>query len=80
MPRRLVRTCQHSVGSCEPPRVSRRLVGELRRFGVLDNLSKVSGFRFGWRDVADGFDQSAMVEPVDLLERGLLDVFAALPG
>jgi hypothetical protein len=34
---------------------------------------------FGRRDVADGFEQPTMVEPVDLLEDGILDRLEATP-
>jgi hypothetical protein len=30
-------------------------------------------FGFGWRDVADGLEQPAVVEPVDPFQRGELD-------
>jgi hypothetical protein len=34
---------------------------------------------FGRRDVADGFEQPTMVEPVDRLEDGILDRLEATP-
>ena len=43
---------------------SRRHVGLLRH-GIVAFLG------FGWRDVADGLQQPAMVEPVDTFERGI---------
>ena len=36
-------------------------------------------FGFGRRDVADGLQQPAMVEPVDPFERGVLDGFEVAP-
>ena len=36
-------------------------------------------FGFGRRDVADGFQQPAMVEPIDPFERGIFDGFEAPP-
>ncbi len=36
-------------------------------------------FGFGRRDVADGFEQATMVEPVDPFERVVLDGFEAAP-
>jgi hypothetical protein len=35
--------------------------------------------RLFWRDVADGFQEPAMVEPVDPLQGGVLDLVDALP-
>ena len=39
----------------------------------------VGGFCFGWRNVADGLKEPAVVEPVGPFERGPFDVFAAAP-
>ena len=36
-------------------------------------------FGFGRWDVADGFEQPTVVEPVDLFERGVLDGLEAAP-
>ena len=36
-------------------------------------------FGFGRRDVADGLQQPAMVEPVDPFDRGVFDGFKAAP-
>lgn len=36
-------------------------------------------FGFGGRDAADGLQQPAVVEPVDLFERGVLDGLKAAP-
>ncbi len=44
-----------------------------------DLLSVVGSFELSRRDVTDGFEESAMVEPVDPLEGGVLDVVDALP-
>ena len=37
-------------------------------------------FGFGRRDIADGFEQPAMVEPVDPFEGGVLDGLEAALG
>ena len=39
----------------------------------------VFGFGFRRRDVADGFEQSAIVEPIDPFERGVFDRFHRSP-
>ena len=39
-----------------------------------------AGFGFCGRDIADGFEQASVVEPVDPFERGELDRFQAAPG
>ena len=39
----------------------------------------VGGLGLGRRDVADGFEQAAVVEPVDPLQRGELDGLQAAP-
>jgi hypothetical protein len=46
--------------------------------GVL--LSVEGGLDLGWRDVADGLQEPAVVEPVDPLKGGVLDLIEALPG
>ena len=40
----------------------------------------VGGLVLGRRDVADWFQQTAMVEPVQLFQGGVLDLVDALPG
>ena len=42
-------------------------------------LGPVEHFVFGRRDVADQFEQAPIVEPVDPLESGKLDVVDVLP-
>ena len=39
----------------------------------------VDGFGFGWRDVADGPEETPVVEPVDPFQRGELDGFEGAP-
>ena len=39
----------------------------------------VRGFVLRWRDVAERFKQTAVIEPVDPLEDGELDVFEGTP-
>ena len=46
--------------------------------GVLPLI--VGGLELGRRDVADGLQESAVVEPVDPLQGGVLDLVEALPG
>jgi hypothetical protein len=46
--------------------------------GVL--LSRECGLELGRRDVADGLKEPAVVEPVDPLQGGVLDVVETLPG
>ena len=46
--------------------------------GVL--LSLECGLELGRRDVADGLQEPAVVEPVDPLQGGVLDLVKALPG
>jgi hypothetical protein len=45
--------------------------------GVL--LSLVCGFELGWWDIANGLQEPAVVEPVDPLQGGVLDLVQALP-
>jgi hypothetical protein len=53
---------------------------ESRCHGSLFEHSVVAVFfTFGWRDVADGLQQPAMVEPVHPFERGELDGFDGPP-
>jgi hypothetical protein len=40
----------------------------------------VSGLKLHRRHMADGFQEPAVVEPVDPLQRGVLDLVDALPG
>lgn len=40
----------------------------------------MSDFRLGGRDVADGREQQAIVDPVDLFQRGVLDRLKRAPG
>jgi len=40
----------------------------------------VGGLEFGGRDVAAGFEQPAVAEPVDVLEGGYLDLIDGAPG
>ena len=58
----------HDAGLFPPGAVWFKLCGHRRLFqcGVEICLS------FGWRDVADGFEQSAVIEPVDPFEGGEL--------
>ena len=42
-------------------------------------LGVVGGFRLGGRDVADGLEQTPVVEPVDPFERGELDRLEGAP-
>jgi hypothetical protein len=37
------------------------------------------GFGFGWRDVSDGLQQAAVVEPVDPFQRRVFDGLEAAP-
>ena len=46
---------------------------------LLPEHSVVSFLGFGWRDVADGLQQPAMVEPIDPGERGKFDRLEAAP-
>jgi len=46
--------------------------------GVL--LSVVCGLELGRWDIADGLQEPAVVEPVDPLQGGVLDLVDALPG
>jgi hypothetical protein len=46
--------------------------------GIL--LSLVCGLELGWGDIADGLQEPAVVEPVDPLQGGVLEVVDALPG
>jgi len=43
-------------------------------------LTVVGGFVLGGWDVPEGFEDAAMVEPVDPLQGGLFDVVEAFPG
>jgi hypothetical protein len=46
--------------------------------GVL--LPQECGLELGGRDIADGLQEPAVVEPVDPFQGGVLDVVDALPG
>ena len=48
------------------------------RFGWT-GLTVVVGFFLGWWDVADGFEDAAVVEPVDPFQGGVFDVVEVLP-
>ena len=66
------------IVNSEPRRVSRRLVWfESRGHGGRLELGVVARFGLGGRDVADGLEQAAVVEPVDPFEGGELDGFEA---
>jgi len=43
-------------------------------------LSVECGFELGRWDIADGLQEPTVVEPVDPLQGGVLDVVDALPG
>jgi hypothetical protein len=43
-------------------------------------LSVECGLELGWWDIADGLQEPTMVEPVDPLQGGVLDVVHPLPG
>jgi hypothetical protein len=45
----------------------------LFKFGVVLRLG------FGRRDIADGFEQAAVIEPVDPFQRGVFDIFERAP-
>ena len=47
---------------------------------VLGLLAPVGGLELGWRDVPDRLQEPAVVEPVDPLQGGVLDLIQALPG
>ena len=51
----------------------------LRGHGDVVQRGVAVGFGLGWRDAADGFEQAAVVEPVDLLQCGELDGLQAPP-
>jgi hypothetical protein len=55
-----------------------RLLESSRVAGIL--LSVECGVELGRRDVADGLQEPAVVEPVDPLQGGVLDLVDALPG
>ena len=38
------------------------------------------GLLFGWWDVSDGFEESSVVEPVDVFEGGVFDLVEVSPG
>jgi hypothetical protein len=42
-------------------------------------LTVVVGFFLGWGNVADGFEDSAVVEPVDPFQGGVFDGVEVLP-
>ena len=66
--------CSSSDEGHEPPRVFRRLFRlKSRRHGGLLCHGIVAFLGFGWRDVADGLQQPAIVEPVHPLQRRELD-------
>ncbi len=52
---------------------------ESRHHSELFGFSIEAGFGFGGRDVADGFEQAAVVEPIDPFEGCHLDGFEAAP-
>ena len=52
---------------------------ESRRYGWLFERGLIALLGFSRRDVADGLEQPAMVEPVDPGERGELDRLKAPP-
>jgi hypothetical protein len=54
------------------------LLESSRVAGIL--LSVECGVELGRRDVADGLQEPAVVEPVDPLQGGVLDLVDALPG
>jgi hypothetical protein len=54
------------------------LLESSRVAGIL--LSVEGGVELGRRDVADGLQEPAVVEPVDPLQGGVLDLVDALPG
>jgi hypothetical protein len=65
------------IASAEPLRVGRRLFRlRSRGHGWLIQHGVVALLGFGRRDVADRFQQPAIVEPVDPFERGELDGLA----
>jgi hypothetical protein len=43
-------------------------------------LRPVGGLEFRWRDVAERLQEPVLVEPVDPLQGGVLDLVEALPG
>jgi hypothetical protein len=43
-------------------------------------LTVVGGLEFGGRDVSAGFLEAVVVEPVDVLEGGDLDLLGGVPG
>ena len=64
----------------EPRRVSRRLFGWILRCDRhLLKLGVEAGFGFGGRHVSDGFEQAAVVEPIDPLQGGELHGLEAAP-
>ena len=68
---------EHNQQSDEPLRVDRRLFRlKSRGHGWLIQHGVVALLGFGRRDVADGLQQPAIVEPVDPFERGELDGLA----
>ena len=52
---------------------------ESRHHSELVGLCIEAGLCFGGRDVADGFEQAAIIEPVDPFESGELDGFEVSP-
>jgi hypothetical protein len=40
----------------------------------------VGGLELGWWEMADGLQEPAVVEPVDPLQGGVLDLIKTLPG
>jgi hypothetical protein len=51
----------------------------VRRPRLAPRLGIIAGFRLGRRHVANGFEQAAIVEPLDPLQRGELDGFEGSP-
>ena len=43
-------------------------------------LTVVGGFEFGGRNVAAGLEEPAVVEPVDVVQGGQLDLLSGAPG
>ena len=65
---------------CEPPRLVGDLQGWVAGLGEGGVLAVVRGLKLDGWDVSAGFEQSALVEPVDVLEGGDLDLLDGPPG
>ena len=48
---------------------------ESRHHSERSGLCIEAGLRFGGRDVSDGLEQAAVVEPIDPFQRGIFDRF-----